>query len=103
MQTEDEGRRRAEKRRRKKLAEVGVVEVYGDGVAFGGSDLDGGGVGGEGFGGEVECEGGTGEGALTTFAAKVVGVAVISGGDEFLIAVVDAGFEVSPEVLGAGD
>ena len=65
---------------------MGGVEVDGDGVAFGGSDLDGGGVGGEGFGGEVVDQGGAGEGA-PAFSANIIGVAVGVGGGEFPVGV----------------
>ncbi len=38
------------------LAEASEVEVDGDGVAFGGNDLDGGEIGSESIGGENEFE-----------------------------------------------
>src|SRR6059036_1294390 len=56
----------------KRLAEAGEVEVDRDGVTFRGNDLDGGGVGGKGFGREIEFEGSAGHDARTMAPATVV-------------------------------
>jgi hypothetical protein len=53
------------------LAEAGEVEVDGDGVTFGRGDLDGGGVGFEGFGGEFKLESGAAEDAATVAVAGI--------------------------------
>lgn len=56
------------------LAEAGKVEVYGDGLAFGRGDLDGGGVGFEGAGSEFKLDGRAAEGATAVDVAGVDGV-----------------------------
>ena len=57
------------------LAEAGEVEVDGDGVAFGGIHIDGGGISGEVFGGEFKLESGADERATTVLRTDVVRLA----------------------------
>ena len=84
-------------------AEAGEVEVDGNGVTFRGIDLDGGGIGGEGFGREIEFESSAGHDARTMTPATVVCVAVKIGGGAEPAAVIDLNLEVSPEIIRARD
>ena len=82
-------------------AEAGEVEVDGDGVTFGGRDVNGGGIGGEGFRTEIEFEGCAGQDAWTTASATIGGAAMKVVGSNELARVIDLNLEVSPEVAGA--
>jgi len=84
-------------------AEAGEVEVDGDGVAFRGNDLDGGGIGVEGFGREIKFEGSAGHDARTMTPATIGCVSVKIGGGAELAAVIDLNLEVSPEISRARD
>ena len=59
---------------KRRLAEAVQVEVDGDRVAFGWSDLDGGGIGFEGTGSELKLEGGAAEDAAAVAVARIDGV-----------------------------
>jgi hypothetical protein len=56
-------------------AEVGEVEVDGDGIALGRSHVDGGGARDKVFGGEIELESGAGDLATTFIGADEIGMA----------------------------
>src|SRR5712692_7269494 len=83
-------------------AEGGEVEVHGDRVTFGRKNLDGGGVGDEGIGGEIEFERCTCQGARTVATAPRVRPAVRVGGEDLLV-IKDLDLEVSPEITGPRD
>jgi hypothetical protein len=82
-------------------AEAGKVEVDGDGVAFGGSDLDGDEIGGEGGGGEFQIEGSAPRTARAIATAAIERVAARIGGRKNLVTVIDLDAKVSPEIIGA--
>ena len=86
----------------KESAEGGEVEVHGDRVTFGRKDMDGGGVGDEGIGGEIEFERCTCQGARTVATAPRVRPAVRVGGEDLLV-IKDLDLEVSPEITGPRD
>ncbi len=84
-------------------AEGGEIEVDGDGVAFGGNDLDIDGIGGEGTGGELQIEGSTDRtaGAGTPAAGKWAAYRI--GGRKELVAAKHLDAKVSPEIMWARD
>ena len=77
------------------------VEIDGDGLAFGGIDLDGSEVGGKRIGWELKFERGARHNAGAAAATAVVCVAIGVGGRERLIAVIDLHLEVFPEIARA--
>jgi len=85
------------------LAEGEEVEVDGDGVAFGGSNEDGGRVGVEDVGGEIKLDGSAGEGTVAVDAANVAWMAMNFDGREKFVAVENLHLEVAPEVVRPGD
>ena len=85
-------------------AEAGEVEVDEDLVAFGRKDLDGGGLGSESIGREIEFKRRARQIARITVApAIVVGPAVRVGWREPLVVVGDLDLKVSPEIPRARD
>src|SRR6266852_679643 len=62
-------------RREKSLAEVGEVEVEGEGIALRGIHVNGGGAGGKVFGVEVEPQSGADEEAAAVLRAGEIGLA----------------------------
>jgi hypothetical protein len=84
------------------LAEGDEIEFGGDGVAFGGSDLDGGGIGGEGFCREFDFDRSACEDARTA-APPADGVwrPLKSEGLEHLVAAEELDAEIFPEVIRA--
>src|SRR5467141_4802573 len=82
-------------------AEGREVEVDGNLVAFGRIDIDGGGIGGEVFGGEFKLEGGAGERATTTILrTDVVRLARRTERLECFVANEDLDIEIFPKVVG---
>src|SRR5713101_7913850 len=87
-------------RSEKSLAEVGEVEVEGEGIALRGIHVNGGGAGGKVFGGEVEPESGAGEVATAFIGAEDVRLAGRREGPEFFVVAGDLHVEIFPEVIG---
>src|SRR6266404_1012589 len=84
-------------------AEVVEVEVDGDGIALGRNNVDSGGAGGKGLGGEVELESGARNFATAVIGADEVGMAGRREGPELFVVAGDLHIEILPEVIGAGD
>jgi hypothetical protein len=82
-------------------AEAGEVEAGGDGITFGMTDLDSGGIGGEGLGREIKFQGGTHGAAVPKASASVEGVTPGKGRGNDLVAVIHLDSEVFPEIIGA--
>jgi hypothetical protein len=82
------------------LAQGGEVEIEGDGVAFGGSDLDGGGIGSKGFCEKLELDRGTCEHAATIFGTEVIGLAGGSKGPELAVFAENLNVKIFPKVEG---
>lgn len=76
------------------------VEVDGEGIALRGNDVDGGGAGGKGLGGEIELESGAGEDAAAFVRAGQIGLAGRREGAEHFVVAGDLNVEVFPEVIG---
>src|SRR5260370_16759436 len=90
-------------REAKSLAEVGEVEVDGDGIGLWGSHVNGGGDGGKVFGGEVELEGGAGDLATTVIGAKVIGLSRRRERFELLVFAGNLNVKIFPKVIGTRD
>src|SRR5712691_4967857 len=84
-------------------AEGGEVEVHGDRVTFGRKDADGGGIGGEGIGGELKFQRGAHGSAGAMPSAAVEWMAPGNRRGNHLVAVIHLDSEIFPEVVGARD
>ena len=80
------------------LAEASEVEVDRDGVPFGGSDLDDGGIGSKGIGEKLELDGGARERATAVFGTEVIGLPGRSKGSEFAIFAENLDVKIYPKV-----
>jgi len=78
------------------------VEVDGDGIALGRNNVDSGGAGGKGLGGEVELESGARNFATAVIGADEVGWPEEEKGRSFLSSL-ETCTSNPPEVIGAGD
>jgi len=90
-------------RREKSLAEVGEVEVEGEGIALRGIHVNGGGAGGKVFGGEVEPQSGADEEAAAVLRAGEIGLAGRREGPELPVFAGNLNVEIFPEVIGTRD
>ncbi len=73
------------------------VEVDGDGIALGRNNVDSGGAGGKGLGGEVELESGARNFATAVIGADEVGMAGRREGPELFVVTGDLHVEIFPE------
>jgi len=87
----------------KKSAEAGEVEGDRDGLAFWREDLDGGRIGSEDIGGELQIDVRAHRTAAANASASVERVAPGNGGRNDLVAVIHLDSKVFPEVIGARD
>src|SRR6266436_4690228 len=90
-------------RREKSLAEVGEVEVEGEGIALRGIHVNGGGAGGKVFGVEVEPQSGADEEAAAVLRAGEIGLAGRREGPELPVFAGNLNVEIFPEVIGTRD
>ena len=79
------------------------VEVDGGGVAFRWSDLDGGGIGGEGFCKKLELDGGTDESATAVIGTEIIWLARRRKGFEDAVFAENLNVKIFPKVIGTQD